>query len=135
MNNKEFQKKYDELIKQRPEYLYQRHLGRITKYKKLDEDTYISCSDVGTIFKRDEHLLLGKWSNRLYDLIEEGDIIKYKELFTFDKWEVKAGEIYILSLRNKEEITNFIKCIEDKLVEFISVVTKEQFNEMEFKIE
>ena len=70
-----------------------------------------------------------KHSPNIIDLIEVGDVIKYKELF-----ETKANEPNILNLRSQKEVDNFKKCVEDKEIVFISVVTHEQFKGMEYKV-
>ena len=124
MNNKEFQKKYNELVKQRPEYLYQRYMGKITKYKKLDENTYISCSEVGMIFKKDKHLLLGKCSNNIIDLIEVGDIVQIGVVTTF-----------IFALEDKENLEYFKELYKNDQDTILSILTKEQFEQNSYKIE
>lgn len=101
----------------------------------------------GEIFKIDENTTnyynsnkefitneITKHSESIMDLIEVGDVIKYKELRDWSMYGTKANETYILNLKSQKEIDKFKKCVEDKDIKFISIVTKEQFKEMEYKV-
>lgn len=70
----------------------------------------------------------------IIDLIEVGDVIKYKELRDWSMYGTKANETYILNLKSQKEVDKFKKCVEDKEIEFVSIVTKEQFAEMEYEV-
>ena len=69
-------KKLQELIenaKQNEKVIYQRYNGLITKY--IDNgDYYIGCN-TGIAIEKNEHLLLGKVSENIIDLIEVGDFV------------------------------------------------------------
>ena len=71
MNKKEIKEKLNNIPKD--EYIYQRYKGIITKYIQK-EGYYIDCA-TGIGAKIEEHLLLGKTSKNLIDLIEVGDIV------------------------------------------------------------
>lgn len=70
----------------------------------------------------------------IIDLIEPGDVIKYKELFDNEMFETKANETYILNLKSQKEVDGFKMLVEDKEIEFISIVTHEQFEDMEYEV-
>ena len=71
MNKKELKEKIENVHKNK--YIYQRYNGLITKY--IDKgDYYINC-DTGIAIEKNEHLLLGKVSENIIDLIEIKDIV------------------------------------------------------------
>ena len=76
MKKKKKKKKLQELIenaKQNEKVIYQRYNGLITKY--IDKgDYYIGCN-TGIAIEKNEHLLLGKVSENIADLIEVDDIV------------------------------------------------------------
>lgn len=74
MNRKEIEEKFNNLTKDN--YIYQRYNGIITKYMQKEE-YYIDCA-TGIGAKIEEHLLLGKISDNIIDLIEVGDIVKIR---------------------------------------------------------
>ena len=112
--------------------------GNITKIKALvgEDPDYKNMKIYEVDIILDKYNDLGLYeedikahSPYIIDLIELGDVIKYKEMF-----ETKANEPHILNLRNQKEVDKFKKCVEDKLVAYISVVTHEQFQGMEYKV-
>ena len=68
-----------ENAKQDEKYIYQRYNGLITKYID-DGECYIGCNSEIAI-KKNKHLMLGKVSENLIDLIEPGDIVNRQEVF------------------------------------------------------
>ena len=77
---------------------------------------------------------LVKHSHNIIDLIEVGDVINYKELFDNPIFETQANETYILNLKSQKEVNGFKMLVKDKEIEFISIVTHEQFQGMEYKV-
>jgi len=55
-------------------YIYNRYNGIISKYKQIDENTYIETK-TGITINLDQHILLGKTSEKLIYLIEKNDIV------------------------------------------------------------
>lgn len=77
MNKKELKERIENASKNK--YIYQRYNGLITKYID-DGDYYIDCN-TGIAIKKNEHLMLGKVSENIIDLIEIGDIVNKLEIF------------------------------------------------------
>ena len=76
MNKKELKEKIENVPKNK--YIYQRYNGLITKY--IDKgDYYIDCN-TGIAIEKNEHLLLGKVSENIIDLIEVGDFVNGREV-------------------------------------------------------
>lgn len=99
------------------------HDGRIDKIVDIKNDfIYIENSDYGY---RENYL---KSSPNIIDLIEYCDIVKYKiddEEFISEVW----GE------KNNYFVQNFDVPIDLRDLNIVSIVTKEQFESMEYKIE
>lgn len=98
-------------------YIYQRHEGMITKYIQK-EGYYIDCATgIGT--KIEEHLLLGKISYNLIDLIECGDYV---------------NGIRILDITGDYVLTAEYNCCKQRLNNKIkTILTKEQYERNCFK--
>lgn len=69
-------KKTQELLNNLPKKksLYNRYDGEILEYKELENGYYIDVR-TGTIFQKEEWLMLGETSENLIDLIEKGDYV------------------------------------------------------------
>ena len=125
MNKKELKEKIENAPKNK--YIYQRYNGIITKY--IDNgDYYINC-ETGIAVKKNEHLMLGKTSENIIDLIENKDILKVK---------VKVnGEILFIGVDENtldikyKEIIEEIKNGEYQLLE---ILTHEQFEYNSYKV-
>jgi len=103
------------------------------KFDKLDEELWFDdIADI--IYENQLDKIVVKHSPNIMDLIEVGDVIKYKELRDWSMYGTKANETYILNLKSQKEVDKFKKCVEDKYIEFVSIVTKEKFAEMEYKL-
>lgn len=108
---------------------------KVVEITKKNENYILVDAEVDRSTDRDcndnflEKVEITKHSPYIIDLIEPGDVIKYKEMF-----ETKANEPHILNLRNQKEVDKFKKCVGDKEIAFISVVTNEQFAGMEYKV-
>ena len=106
-------------------YIYQRYKGIITKYIQKEE-YYIDCATgIGT--KIEEHLLLGKISDNITDLIEVGDIVKDKD----NKYEVafvKDDKIYC----NDYNLDDSLITLREQDIK--TILTKEQFEANCYKV-
>jgi hypothetical protein len=115
MNKKELKEKIENVHKNK--YIYQRYNGLITKY--IDKgDYYIGCN-TGIAIEKNEHLLLGKVSENIIDLIEVEDIVNGMEVLDIHKprdlWEP-------IEIRVDSRYTNFILAEDIK-----TVLTKESY--------
>lgn len=61
----------------KPKYIYQRYNGRIHKYEVVN-DNYLVETKTGMSFDFRSHLMLGKVSENLIDIIEERRLCKWK---------------------------------------------------------
>ncbi len=77
-----------------------------------------------------------KASHNIIDLIEVGDIIKFKELRTHltNESGTKFYDNYVVSIFNEEELEVAKEEIEGKHMKLLSIVTKEQFESMQYKV-
>lgn len=72
-------------------YIYQRYKGIITKYIQKEE-YYIDCATgIGT--KIEEHLLLGKISDNITDLIGVGDFVNGHRI-VYEIYEEDDNDLY-----------------------------------------
>ena len=122
MTKKELIKRIEEY---KPKYIYQRYNGEIRQFEVIDNN-YLVDTKTGMSFDFRSHLMLGKVSEDLIDLIQCGDYVNGKEVSNVDKVdninfiEWTDGDMY------KTEIEND-KCIE-------TIVTKEQFESISYKV-
>lgn len=80
--------------KQDKKYIYQRYNGIITKY--IDDGKYYIDCESGIGIKKDEHLMLGKVSENIIDLVEKNDIVNgYKVIKIKDGFAEGAMEIVL----------------------------------------
>ena len=107
-------------------YLYQRNNGIITKYIQIEDKFYV---DAITLLKvnRDEVLLLGTVSENIIDLIEVGDYVN-GHLIVNEIYGEDDNELYF----EIEGGFNKAKYIGEKDIK--SIVTKEQFESIEYKV-
>ena len=97
------------------------NLQRIGKIKKIISEDFIH-TDIGTYDK--ENII--KSSPNIIDLIEVGDYVNgHKVIYTIGNINKR---IYV-------EYVNMDELLEIKLEQITSIVTKEQFESMEYKIE
>ena len=102
-------------------YIYQRHKGIITKFIQK-EGYYIDCA-TGIGAKIEEHLLLGKISDNIIDLIEVGDFVNgFPILEPIYNGNVMYGV--------DEGYENFLK----SFGEIKTILTKEQYERNCFKV-
>ena len=97
------------------------NLQRIGKIKKIISEDFIH-TDIGTYDK--ENII--KSSPNIIDLIEVGDYVNgHKVIYTIGN----------INKRIYAEYVNMDELLEIKLEQITSIVTKEQFESMEYKIE
>lgn len=117
MTKKELIKRIEEY---KPKYIYQRYDGRIHKYEVVN-DNYLVETKTGMSFDFRSHLMLGKVSEDLIDLIQCGDYVnggqirEIKENFI----RISGGEFVFQYLKNEDIKT---------------IVTKEQFESISYKV-
>lgn len=112
------------------EYIYNRYNGVITTYKKLNNNVYM-CLETGLTIDLDLELMLGKTSENIIELIEVEDIIGYKIKNISTTLETKGFIEGIIDISDEEHLENIKK---DKNYEIKSIVTKEQFKSVEYKV-
>ena len=111
-----------ENAKQNEKYIYQRYNGIITKYID-DGDYYIGCN-TGIAIEKNEHLLLGKVSENIIDLIEVEDVIKYRIYNISTTLETKGYVEGIIDISDEEMLQ---KIKSDKNYHILEILTKEQY--------
>ena len=105
LTKKELIKKIEEY---KPKYIYQRYDGVIHKYEVVN-DNYLVETKTGMSFDFRSHLILGKVSEKLKDLIEIGDLVKIEDncgaIHWFEVYENSGIYQYdILEIDTKEMI-------------------------------
>ena len=128
-------------------YLYQRNNGIITKYENIQDDIYVD-TNTGLCAYKDGTILLGKVSENIFDLLESQDFVileyyvrKYgkriKRKFEIYKTDSKSNLInfnnihctFLYDLNKKEFVDG-----KGFNVKIKKVITKEQFENMEFEV-
>ena len=110
MNRKEIKEKLNNIPKDK--YIYQRYKGIITKYIQKEE-YYIDCA-TGISTKIEEHLLLGKISKNLIDLIKKDDyvngykVIKLKDGFADGTMAIVLSNNTIIYRHHSEDIKTIL---------------------------
>lgn len=123
MTKKELIKRIEEY---KPKYIYQRYNGEIRQFEVIDNN-YLVDTKTGMSFDFRSHLMLGKVSEDLIDLIQCGDYVNGKQVSNVDKIdninfiEWTDGDMY------KTEIEN------DKFIE--TIVTKEMMESISYKVD
>lgn len=112
--------------------------GYIIKYKDnlntniftYDDDLYIENS----LFP-DEEQIVNHSFNKI-DLLQVGDLIRFKELriFTYN-FGTSFYSNYISEIHSKEELENIKKEIKNKKIRLLGIITKEQFSNIEYRLE
>lgn len=75
-----------------------------------------------------------KHSKNIIDLLEVGDVIKFQELAMEEKYGTIVNQIYISDIHDNDELIFIKEEIERKGIKLISILTKEQFSQAEYKI-
>lgn len=110
-----------ELIKRieeyKPKYIYQRYNGEIRQFEVIDNN-YLVETKTGMSFDFRSHLMLGKVSENLIDLIKLKDIIKIHNL--------KGDDIsFWFEIFDDKTMMDFKLGLDDNEIEILEVVTKE----------
>ena len=117
-----------ELIKRieeyKPKYIYQRYNGEIKQFEVVNNN-YLVDTKTGMSFDFRSHLMLGKISEQLIDLIEVEDVIKIKTgLYSeFRHFIVDYGDIVYLA----EQIQAGFWIIDE-------IYTKEMMESISYKV-
>ena len=77
-----------------------------------------------------------KYSPNKLDLLEIGDLIRFKELriFTYN-FGTSFYNNYISEIHSKEELENIKKEIKSKKIRLLGIITKEQIKDIEYRLE
>ena len=114
-----------ELIKRieeyKPKYIYQRYNGEIRQFEVIDNN-YLVDTKTGMSFDFRSHLMLGKVSENLIDLIQRGDYVNGYKVDNIEKGKLIIGD----TTQVIEQI------VENEDIE--TVVTKEQFESISYKV-
>ena len=119
-----------ELIKRieeyKPKYIYQRYNGEIRQFEVIDNN-YLVETKTGMSFDFRSHLMLGKVSENLIDLIKLKDIIKIHNL--------KGDDIsFWFEIFDDKTMMDFKLGLEDKEIEILEIVTKEMMESISYKV-
>lgn len=76
-----------------------------------------------------------KHNKNIIDLIEIGDVIKYKELTADDKYGTIVNEKYIGDVHTESDLKCVKEEIERKGIELLEILTKETFERESYKVE
>lgn len=119
-----------------------------TKYGiigKIESKQLIGYNDwiIDTLYYNDDEIIddwtcgvkeydILKSSPNIIDLIEVKDIITYQCIS--DDYDFEKGQQYTYQINNNDELESFKEAFENEDLKLISIVTKEQFSQMEYKI-
>lgn len=123
MTKKELIKRIEEY---KPKYIYQRYAGKINKYEILFDNELLNL-ETGMHINLDRHAMLGKVSENLINLIEEGDYVNGSKVIEIDNCKGAMRELYLEGQNSEEDCGYYFEQIE-------TVVTKEQFESISFKV-
>lgn len=125
MTKKELIKRIEEY---KPKYIYQRYDGRIHKYEVVN-DNYLVETKTGMSFDFRSHLMLGKVSEDLIDLIECGDYVNgYKVTNVINKEPCPSGKCVDIDADRPSE---YCTLWEDNIE---TIVTKEMMESISYKV-
>lgn len=133
MTKKEIKELEEKIKNYKPKYVYNRYDGQIRKYEVVD-NLLINVKNSNDIIDRERYGILGEVSENIIDLIEVGDYVN--GMLVIQVIHITKGTVdlpkgtYILC--DKDE-----KCMYPhfRVNKIESVVTKEQFKRMEYKME
>lgn len=110
--------------------MFYRYKGQIGKYKKITE--LDRCPSFTNNYLRENEVILlnnAKFSYNIIDILEVGDIIKYR----IDNIPLETkGYLTGVTDITDEKMLESIK--EDKNYHILQIVTKEQFEQMTYKV-
>lgn len=122
MNKKELIKRIEEF---KPKYIYQRYDGKINKYEVVN-DNYLVETKTGMSFDFRRHLMLGKVSENLIDLIECADVVK-----VLDNGSGSEDKIDIYDKRMLEAVKEDIV---NNNYELLEIYTKEMIESISYTV-
>lgn len=113
-----------------------------TNYGKIDKIFKITESYVQGVSQKDEFYVYAidsiiKASFDIIDLIEIGDAFKFKELRTriSNESNTKYYENYIFDVHNEQEFKVIKQEIRQGKIKLLEIVTRQQFEQMSYKLE
>ena len=122
MTKKELIKRIEEF---KPKYIYQRYNGEIRQFEVIDNN-YLVETKTGMSFDFRSHLMLGKVSEDLIDLIQCGDYVNgYKVISVLDGFADGTMEI---------ELSNHTRIYRHHIEDIEEVVTKEMMESISYKV-
>lgn len=111
---------------------------KIAKIKGIQKADEVFQYDYMTFDNDDGELETNiiKASFDVIDLIKVGDVLKFKELRTHitNPSNTKYYEDYIYDVHNEEELEIIKQELKKKHIKLLEVVTKEQFEQMSYKV-
>ena len=123
MTKKELIKRIEEF---KPKYIYQRYDGRIHKYEVVN-DNYLVETKTGMSFDFRSHLMLGKVSEKLIDLIEIGDLVLYKCINLSGKF---ADKLHLDIIEHEVDLQDYKNRFNDNFWKLVGLITKEELNKV-----
>lgn len=106
-------------------------IGKIVKYENFEYHIKIDKDEIWKCAK--DYIV--KHSKQLIDLIEVGDVIKYKELRSItNNFETNFYENYICDVHNEEELENIINEYNNKKIKILEILTKESYMSNCYKV-
>ena len=112
MTKKELIKRIEEF---KPKYIYQRYNGEIRQFEVIDNN-YLVETKTGMSFDFRSHLMLGKVSEKLKDLIEIGDLVKIED---------NCGAIHWFEVYENSGIYQY---------DILEIATKEMMESISYKV-
>lgn len=127
MTKKELIKKIEEY---KPKYIYQRYNGDIRQFEVVNNN-YLVDTKSGMSFDFRSHLMLGKVSKNLIDLIERGDYVNGKEVKHIADFEGIEQPIRKVIFVDK---THLIPGETAENKDIKTIVTKEMMESISYKV-
>ena len=113
-------------------------IGRIEEITEDRTEIYFNCDTGLTIsfikkdFTQEEMAQYYKHSDNIIDLIEVGDVIKFDITDTDNYADIQGYNCWEISC--EEELNGVKEMIEMESAKLISIVTREQFSAMEYRL-
>ena len=125
MSKKELQ---DLIQNYKPKYIYQRYNGQLRKYEVV-KDNYLVDIKTGMSFDFKSHMMFGKLSDNIIELIEIGDYVNGQEVVTVYGYDEDGNDKDGLGII---EVDDFAYDVYLKDLNIKSIVTREEFEERKF---
>ena len=121
MTKKELIKRIEEY---KPKYIYQRYNGEIRQFEVVDNN-YLVETKTGMSIDFRSHLMLGKVSEKLINLIEIGDLVLYKCINLGGKF---ADKLHLDIIEHEVDLQDYKNRFNDNFWKLVSFITKEELN-------